>query len=201
MKDRPTMDLIGYDGNIFFILGRASNVLKRNGLAEESKEMHERVKQTGNYYKALGIISEYVQTEISGPDPGILEPEDIGVDPEFFLAPDGVTAYVETWFDTAQRFGVLLGSDDSIDLYATWHPEVEQFSAAIHIKWDSPTTPDEARPVQLLPSERSMILQKMEKCAQKQHTSLKELYTEWKSEHDMKQPHTKKKEKKHQHER
>ncbi|MBQ7113178.1 MAG: hypothetical protein IJO10_02930 [Clostridia bacterium] len=200
MKDHPSMDLIGYDGNIFFILARASDVLKRNGLAEESKEMHERVKQSGNYYKALGIISEYVQTEISRPDPGILEPEDIGIDPEFFLAPDGVTAYVETWFNTAERFGVLFGSDDSIDLYATYHPETEQFSAAIHIRREHPES-TETRPVQLLPSERSMILREMEQCAEQQHTSLKELYTAWKSEQGKKQTHNKKKEKKHQHER
>ena len=200
MKDRPPMNLVGMDGNIFFVMGMASRVLKQHGMEENAKEMFERVKQSGDYYKALGIISEYVQTEVSRPDPGILEPEDICIDPEFFIAPDGVTAYVETWFDTAQRFDVLLGSDDSIDLYATYHPETEQFSTAIHIKWDSPTIPDETRPVQLLPSERNMILREMEQCAEKQHTSLKDLYEAWKSEQGKKQTHNKKKEKKHQHE-
>ena len=111
MKDRPPMNLVGMDGNIFFVMGMASRVLQQHGMEENAKEMFERVKQSGNYYKALGIISEYVQTEISRPDPGILEPEDIGIDPEFFIAPDGVTAYVETWFDTAQRFDVLLGAE------------------------------------------------------------------------------------------
>ena len=141
-----------------------------------------------------------MQTEISRPDPGILEPEDIGIDPEFFIAPDGVTAYVETWFDTAERFGVLLGSDDSIDLYTTYHPETEQFSAAIHIRREHPES-TETRPVQFLPSERNMILREMEQCAEKQHTSLKELYAAWKSEQGKKQTQNKKKEKKHQHER
>lgn len=200
MKDRPPMNLVGMDGNIFFVMGMASKVLKQHGMEENAKEMFERVKQSGNYYKALGIISEYVQTEISRPDPGILEPEDIGIDPEFFLALDGVTAYVETWFNTAERFGVLLGSDDSIDLYATYHPETEQFSAAIHIRREHPES-TETRPVQLLPSERNMILREMEQCAEKQHTSLKELYAAWKSEQGKKQTHNKKKEKKHQHER
>jgi len=201
MKDRPPMNLVGMDGNIFFVMGMASRVLQKHDMEENAKEMFERVKQSGDYYKALGIISEYVQTEISRPDPGILEPEDIGIDPEFFIAPDGVTAYVETWFDTARRYGVELGSDDSIDLYATYHPETEQFSAAIRIKWDSPTIPDETRLVQLLPSERSMLLREMEQCAEKQHTSLKELYAAWKSEQGKRQTHNKKKEKKHQHER
>ena len=200
MKIQPPMNLVGMDGNIFFVMGMASRVLQQHGMEENAKEMFERVKQSGNYYKALGIISEYVQTEISRPDPGILEPEDIGIDPEFFIAPDGVTAYVETWFDTAERFGVLLGSDDSIDLYTTYHPETEQFSAAIHIRREHPES-TETRPVQFLPSERNMILREMEQCAEKQHTSLKELYAAWKSEQGKKQTQNKKKEKKHQHER
>jgi len=200
MKDRPPMNLVGMDGNIFFVMGMASRVLQQHGMEENVKEMFERVKQSGDYYKALGIISEYVQTEISRPDPGILESEDIGIDPEFFITPDGVTAYVETWFNTAQRFDVLLGSGDSIDLYATYHPETEQFSAAIHIRREHPES-TETRPVQLLPSERNMILREMEQCAEKQHTSLKELYAAWKSEQGKKQTQNKKKEKKHQHER
>jgi len=200
MKDRPPMNLVGMDGNIFFVMGMASRVLQQHGMEENVKEMFERVKQSGDYYKALGIISEYVQTEISRPDPGILESEDIGIDPEFFITPDGVTAYVETWFNTAQRFDVLLGSGDSIDLYATYHPETEQFSAAIHIRREHPES-TETRPVQFLPSERNMILREMEQCAEKQHTSLKELYAAWKSEQGKKQTQNKKKEKKHQHER
>ena len=200
MKERPSMNLIGMDGNIFFVMGMASKVLKQHGMDENAKEMFERVKQSGDYYKALGIISEYVQTEISRPDPGILEPEDIDIDPEFFIALDGVTAYVETWFDTGRRFDVKLGADDSIDLYATYHPETEQFSAAIHIRREHPES-TETRPVQLLPSERSMILREMEECAARQHTSLKELYASWKSEQGKKQTHNKKKEKNHQHER
>ncbi len=200
MIDRPPMNLVGMDGNIFFVMGMASKVLKQHGMEENAKEMFERVKQSGDYYMALGIISEYVQTEISGPDPGILAPEDIGIDPEFFIAQDGVTAYVETWFDAGQRFGVELGPDDSIDLYATYHPETEQFSTAIHIKKESPVS-GETRTVRLLPSERSMILREMEQCAEKQHTSLKELYAAWKSEQGKMQTHNKKKEKKHQHER
>ena len=72
MKDRPPMNLVGMDGNIFFVMGMASRVLQQHGMEENAKEMFERVKQSGNYYKALGIISEYVQTEISRPDPGIL---------------------------------------------------------------------------------------------------------------------------------
>lgn len=62
---RPKLKLVGKDGNIFSILGRASRLLKENGQPEQAKEMSERVYQSGNYYKALNIISEYVETELS----------------------------------------------------------------------------------------------------------------------------------------
>lgn len=62
---RPTMKLIGEDGNIFAILGRASRLLRENGQQEQAKEMTNRVFRSVDYYSALNIISEYVQTELS----------------------------------------------------------------------------------------------------------------------------------------
>ena len=65
-KQRPKMKLVGEDGNIFAILGRASRLLRENG---QAKEMSGRVYQSGDYYKALHIISEYVETELSEKTP------------------------------------------------------------------------------------------------------------------------------------
>ena len=62
---RPKMKLAGEDGNIFAILGRASRLLRENGQPEKAKEMSDRVYRSGNYYQALHIISEYVETELS----------------------------------------------------------------------------------------------------------------------------------------
>ena len=64
---RPPMELIGHDGNIFAIMGRAAKLLRENGQNAESLEMRRRVTHCDNYYKALGIISEYVETELSVP--------------------------------------------------------------------------------------------------------------------------------------
>ena len=71
---RPQMKLVGEDGssaacNIFAILGRASKLLRENGQPEKVKEMSDRVYQSGNYYRALHIISEYVETELTGARP------------------------------------------------------------------------------------------------------------------------------------
>ena len=59
------MPLEGMDGNIFFILGTASQLLQRNGQDDEARKMYERVTSSGSYDEALNIISEYVETELS----------------------------------------------------------------------------------------------------------------------------------------
>lgn len=66
---RPKMKLLGRDGNIFSIMGDARRLLVRNGQGREADEMFQRVQSCGNYYQALGIISEYVETELSVPRP------------------------------------------------------------------------------------------------------------------------------------
>ena len=62
---RPKMQLIGQDGNIFAIMGRASRLLKNCGQGDKAKEMRDRVMSCDSYQKALNIVSEYVKTELS----------------------------------------------------------------------------------------------------------------------------------------
>lgn len=62
---KPKMELLGQDGNIFGILGRASALLKQAGMKNQSDEMFQRVTASGSYEQALNIISEYVETEFS----------------------------------------------------------------------------------------------------------------------------------------
>ena len=62
---RPKMQLIGQDGNIFAVMGRASRLLKSSGQREKAKEMCDRVTASKSYAEVLGIISEYVETELS----------------------------------------------------------------------------------------------------------------------------------------
>jgi len=60
-------ELLGQDGNIFAILGRASALLKQAGMKEQADEMFQRVTASGSYEQALNIISEYVETELTPP--------------------------------------------------------------------------------------------------------------------------------------
>lgn len=201
MKDRPEMQLIDHDGNIYAIMGTAARILRRNGMREEADEMFKRVTSSGSYEEALGIVSEYVQTEISRPDFGILEAEDIGIDTEFTYDQDGITAYVETWFDVNRRFSAALVDGDYIDLYATYNPETNTFTAAaVTVRQNGSREYNE---VSLLPCERKLIISQMEQISQEQtHHSLKEQFADWKSEYGDKQNDTPEKEnRKTKHER
>ena len=65
MTQRPKMKLIGQDGIIFAIMGRASRLLKNAGQSDKAKEMCDRVTASQSYSEALNIVSEYVETELS----------------------------------------------------------------------------------------------------------------------------------------
>ena len=58
--DKPKCKLVGTDGNIFALIGVASQALKRAGLREEAKEMQEKVIQQESYDMALAVICNYV---------------------------------------------------------------------------------------------------------------------------------------------
>ena len=70
---KPKCPLIGADGNIFNLMGMASNTLRRNGMADEAKEMRERITSSGSYDEALCILGEYVD---------ICSEEDMDEEPE-----------------------------------------------------------------------------------------------------------------------
>lgn len=57
---KPDCPLLGADSNIFSLMGIASRTLKRCGMADEAKEMCDRITESGSYHEALGIIGEYV---------------------------------------------------------------------------------------------------------------------------------------------
>ena len=64
-REKPSLHLVNMDGNIFSIMGHASQLLKRAGMKAQSEEMVKRVTACKDYYQALFIISEYVDTELS----------------------------------------------------------------------------------------------------------------------------------------
>ncbi len=75
-QKKPDCPLIGENSNVFNLMGIASKTLRRNGMADEAKEMCERITSSGSYDEALGIIGEYVN--ITSVDDE--ESEEIGMD-------------------------------------------------------------------------------------------------------------------------
>lgn len=61
--DKPVCKLTGKDGNIFNLIGIASDVLKQNDMEEQAKEMQQRIFKSHSYEEALSIICEYVDVE------------------------------------------------------------------------------------------------------------------------------------------
>ncbi len=59
-QQKPDCPLIGQDGNIFNLMGIASRTLRENGMAEQAREMRDRITQCQSYHSALSIIGEYV---------------------------------------------------------------------------------------------------------------------------------------------
>ena len=57
---KPDCPLIGTDGNIFHLIGKASETLRKNGMQEQAEEMRNRIFQCQSYNSALSIIGDYV---------------------------------------------------------------------------------------------------------------------------------------------
>lgn len=61
-KVKPKCALIGEDGNIFNLMGIASQTLKRNGMEKEATEMRNRIRNGAKSYDdALMILQDYVE--------------------------------------------------------------------------------------------------------------------------------------------
>lgn len=71
--------IIGRNGNIFNLMGIAAHTLSENGLAEQSREMCNRIYEARNYSEALGIISEYVNITSVGESLNESESDDEGM--------------------------------------------------------------------------------------------------------------------------
>ena len=62
-KTDVTVKLIGGDGNVFAIIGKVSDALKRAGYKDLSKEYQEAAFNAEDYNHVLRITMEYVEVE------------------------------------------------------------------------------------------------------------------------------------------
>ena len=61
--NKPTVKLIGQDGNVFNLIGIVSKALRKNGQANEAKEFVEKAMTSDSYDEVLELIGEYVDIE------------------------------------------------------------------------------------------------------------------------------------------
>lgn len=82
-QTKPNCPLIGQDGNIFNLMGIASRTLCEHGMADQAKEMTNRIHSDAkSYYEALNIIGEYVNiTSVDDVDEDM--DEDEGMDMKY----------------------------------------------------------------------------------------------------------------------
>lgn len=59
-RQKPDCPLIGQNGNIYNLMGIASDTLRQNGQAAQAREMCKRVVQSHSYEEALNVIGDYV---------------------------------------------------------------------------------------------------------------------------------------------
>jgi N-formylglutamate amidohydrolase len=63
-KGKPTVKLVGENGNVFNLMDICSRALKNAGQKEEAKEMCEKITHTAkSYHEALAIMMEYCNVE------------------------------------------------------------------------------------------------------------------------------------------
>ena len=59
--NRPECELIGQNGNVFYIIGAVTKALKRAGQADKAKEFQEKAFKAGSYDEVLAMLTDYVR--------------------------------------------------------------------------------------------------------------------------------------------
>ena len=60
---KPTCELVGEDGNVFFLAGKVGKALKRAGYPEKAEEFYKKLNDCPNYDAALQLMADYVEIE------------------------------------------------------------------------------------------------------------------------------------------
>lgn len=61
--DKPTVKLIGEDGNVFNLIGKTVKALRRAGQPEAAKTFSETAFKCGSYDEVLALIMDYCEVE------------------------------------------------------------------------------------------------------------------------------------------
>ena len=59
--NKPTVKLVGEDGNVFAIIGSVTRALKKDGQGERAAEFASKAMSAGSYDAVLQLLFEYVE--------------------------------------------------------------------------------------------------------------------------------------------
>ena len=59
LQDKPELELVGQDGNAFFIIGRASGVLRSSGYSQEVITKFQEEASSGDYDHVIQTCMEW----------------------------------------------------------------------------------------------------------------------------------------------
>jgi hypothetical protein len=62
-REKPTVKLVGTDGNAFSILGRVQKALRQAGADEEYVQKYQKEATSGNYDNLLMVTMDYVHVD------------------------------------------------------------------------------------------------------------------------------------------
>ena len=63
IKQKPTVTLVGEDGNAFAIMGNVIKALKRSGYSQEDIKKYQNEAMSGDYDNLLAVTMEWVDVE------------------------------------------------------------------------------------------------------------------------------------------
>ena len=63
MNEKPTVQLIGENGNVFNVIGKTKKALERAGMREEAKAFTDKAFAAGSYDEVLRLVMDYCEVE------------------------------------------------------------------------------------------------------------------------------------------
>jgi hypothetical protein len=108
-----------------------------------------------------------------------LSREDIAIDRELTVEEKGITAYIETWFDVDEKFGVTTkDSDTTVNFYAVYIPKLKHLRCFYVVKDDAQTKDTEHEYYPTVKEKELITAMMDETCEKENHCTLAGLLDE-----------------------
>ena len=62
-KEKPIVKITGDDSNVFFVLGKCTKALRREGQTEQAEKLTQEVFKSHSFEEAIAIMSQYCELE------------------------------------------------------------------------------------------------------------------------------------------